>query len=136
MINGLFDRTVTVLQNTLDLRALRHKLISSNIANQETPGYKATDINFEQEIKRLGADSYSAGLQATDKAHRLSSSGRKPNPKIIDRPGDMEGYDHNTVGTDAEMARLSENSLMYSIAAKMLRSKFTTLMAAIKEGGR
>ncbi|MEK6531327.1 MAG: flagellar basal body rod protein FlgB [Deltaproteobacteria bacterium] len=136
MINGLFDRTVTVLQNTLDLRALRHKLIASNIANQETPGYKATDINFEREIKRLGSDSYATGLATTDKAHKISSAGRKASPKIVDRPGDVEGYDHNTVGTDAEMARLSENSLMYTIAAKMLRSKFTTLMSAIKEGGR
>jgi len=49
---------------------------------------------------------------------------------------EIEGYDRNSVGIEGEMAKLSENSLMYTISSKMIRSKFNLLMTAIKEGSR
>ena len=46
-----FDRTISVLENALDFRAERHRHLASNLANAETPGYRPTDIKFEEALK-------------------------------------------------------------------------------------
>lgn len=136
MSNGLFDKTISLLGNSLDLRAARHKLLSSNIANQETPGYHAVDINFEEELKKREGRSLSAPVERTNPAHLIPVRGTAGGPAVIERATDLESYDKNSVGIEGEMAKLSENSLMYNATAKMLKSKFNLLMTAIKEGGR
>lgn len=137
MIGGLFDRTIDLLGNSLDLRAQRQKLLSSNIANQETPGYRAVDIKFEDELRKKEAvTNGQAGvtLARTSALHIPGVSGIAGEPAVLDRATDIEGYDMNSVGIEGEMVRLSENSLMYATSAKMLKSKFNILMAAIREG--
>ncbi|HXI09499.1 MAG TPA: flagellar basal body rod protein FlgB [Thermodesulfobacteriota bacterium] len=136
MGNGLFDKTITLLGNSLDLRATRHKLLTSNIANQETPGYKAVDINFEDELKKRQASTTGSPLERTNPAHIVPVRGPGAGPVVFERATDIESYDNNSVGIEAEMAKLSENSIMYSATTKMLKSKFNLLMTAIKEGGR
>lgn len=137
MAGGMFDNTVGLLGNSLDMRAYRQKLLSSNIANQETPGYRAVDINFEQEMKKAEG-SMPAGQQlvGTNAKHMATGTPGGPVPVIVDRVTDLEGYDQNSVGIEAEMARLSENSIMYKTSVQMLKYKFSLLMTAIKEGGR
>lgn len=136
-MNGLFDKTMGVLHNSLDLRAARQKLLSSNIANQETPGYRAVDIKFEEELKkREGGPVAGAMLVSTSPRHITTGSGTASDPKVIDRATDIESYDKNSVGIEGEMVKLSENSLMYAVSSKMLREKFGMLMTAIKEGGK
>lgn len=137
MIKGLFNDTISLLENTLDLRAQRQKLISSNIANQETPGYKAVDINFEQELrKRTGGSANGSSLLRTSPMHMpVIREGEGP-PAVVERATEVESYDKNSVGIEGEMVKLSENAINYNMAIKMLRSKFSGLMNAIKEGGR
>lgn len=134
MIDSLFDRTIDVLGSALDLRAARHKLLASNIANQETPGYRAVDIRFEDEMKKNGGQEGGMALQRTSPAHILFVKGGPASPMAVDRATDAEGYDRNSVGIDSEMVKIADNSLMYNVASKMLRSKFSTLMTAIREG--
>lgn len=137
MTTGIFDKTIGMLGSALDLRAARQRLISSNIANQDTPGYKASDIKFEDELrKREGTASGVPVLVRTSAGHLPLSGVAAGEPRVIERAADTEGYDQNSVGIEGEMARLSENALMYSVASKLIRGKFTTLMTAIKEGGR
>ncbi|MBI5587543.1 MAG: flagellar basal body rod protein FlgB [Deltaproteobacteria bacterium] len=136
MGNGLFDKTISLLGNTLDLRAARNKLLASNIANQETPGYRAVDINFEDELRKKQGNALSAPLARTNTAHLIPIRGTGASPAVVERPTDMESYDRNSVGIEGEMVKLSENSIMYNASAKMLKSKFNLLMTAIKEGGR
>ncbi|HEY4706451.1 MAG TPA: flagellar basal body rod protein FlgB [Thermodesulfobacteriota bacterium] len=138
MTDGIFDKTIGLLGNAMDLRASRHKLLSSNIANQETPGYRAVDINFESELKkRADVSSTDVYLAGTNGRHLATGTGTSYNaPAVLDRATDLPGYDANSVGIEAEMSRLSENTLMYTVASKMLKSKFNLLMTAIKEGGR
>ncbi|CAG1065537.1 Flagellar basal body rod protein FlgB [uncultured bacterium] len=138
MAGGMFDRTINLLGNSMDLRANRHKLLSANIANQETPGYRAVDINFEQEMKKAeGSVPSGQPLAATNAMH--ISTGGGPSalvPTVVDRVTDLEGYDRNSVGIEGEMARLSENTIMYKTSAQLLKHKFGLLMTAIREGGR
>lgn len=138
MPGGLFDTTMSVLESALDLRAERHRLLASNIANMETPGYRARDIVFENELKRSTGDLTMAktALVGTNPGHIRTAGHSGGSPAVVYRATDLPGYDHNSVGVEGEMVRLSENSLMYSTAVKMLKSKFETLMTAIKEGGR
>jgi len=138
MAGGMFDNTINLLGNSLDLRAQRHKLLSSNIANQETPGYRAVDINFEQEMKKAEGALPSGQPLAATNANHISTGGRagQAAPVVVDRVTDLEGYDRNSVGVEAEMARLSENTIMYKTSAQLLKYKFSLLMTAIKEGGR
>ncbi len=140
MPDGLFDNTISLLGNSLDLRAARHKLLSSNIANQETPGYRAVDIKFEEELQKRSGKGAGQGdtevLTRTSPLHLSPVSGIGSEPRVLDRATEIEGYDRNSVGIEGEMARLSENALMYSVTSKLIRGKFMTLMTAIKEGGR
>lgn len=136
MSGGLFDKTISLLGNSLDLRAARHKLLASNIANQETPGYKAVDINFEEELKKKQGAILSAPVERTNNAHIIPVRGVGVSPVVIENATDLESYDDNSVGIEGEMAKLSENAVMYSATAKMLKTKFNMLMTAIKEGGR
>lgn len=136
MGNGMFDGTMNLLGSALDLRAARHELISSNIANQETPGYRSKDINFEEELKKRTGESGSVALAVTNAAHLDPTFGSGMKPLVIDRRTDIEGLDGNSVGIEGEMARMSDNTLMYTTAAKMLKSKLGLLMTAIREGGK
>lgn len=135
-MKGIFDNTIRLLHNTMDLRAARHKLLQSNIANQETPGYHAVDIDFDKEIKKAAAASGNGGIMRTNAGHLPIIPERGVAPKVAERPDEAEGYDGNSVGIEAEMVKLSENSLMYNTATKMLRSKLNMIMLAIREGGR
>jgi len=136
MAGGIFDSTVNLLGNSLDLRATRHKLLSSNIANQETPGYRAVDINFEQEMQKAEGSPVVGNLALTNAGHIPAGGPQGSSPAVVDRVTDLEGYDRNSVGIEAEMARLSENTIMYRTSAQLLKYKFGLLMTAIKEGGR
>lgn len=136
MSNGLFDKTISLLGNSLDLRAARHKLLASNIANQETPGYRAVDIKFEDELKKRQGGVLSSPLERTNPAHMITVRSTGAGPAVVERATDLESYDKNSVGIEAEMVKLSENSIMYNATTKMLKSKFNLLMTAIKEGGR
>ncbi|MCR4287271.1 MAG: flagellar basal body rod protein FlgB [Deltaproteobacteria bacterium] len=125
-----FDRTISVLENALDFRAERHRHLASNLANAETPGYRPTDIKFEEALK----NALPAG--ATHPGHIPIQAHDSGNLSPAYRATEFEGYDRNSVGVEAEMVRLSENTIMYSAVAKMLKGKFSLLMTAIKEGGR
>lgn len=132
---GLFDKTISLLGNALDLRASRHKLLASNIANQETPGYRAVDMNFEKEMKKASGSVPVSDISRTDPRH-IPIRGLNGEPRVEDRATEIVNYDQNTVGLEAEMVKLSENTLMYNASAKIIKGKFETLLTAIREGGR
>ncbi|OGQ01661.1 MAG: flagellar basal-body rod protein FlgB [Deltaproteobacteria bacterium RBG_19FT_COMBO_58_16] len=143
-MKSIFNSTINLLENTLDLRASRHRLLQSNIANQETPGYRAKDINFEQELKRVSSPAGAApeafpgtGMNGrTNSAHIPVITERGMAPRVIERSSGIEGFDSNSVGVEGEMVKLSENTLKYNISAKMLKGRLNMIMTAIKEGGR
>ena len=141
MVNGLFDSTFTTLGSALDLRAERQRLLTSNVVNQETPGYRAKDINFSAELEKRvggggGAGPRPAAYQTSHPRH-IPVMGRHggPVPSVFERASAIEAYDRNSVGVEGEMVRLSENTIMYNATAQMLREKFSLMMTAIKEGG-
>lgn len=110
------DNSIKILEKMLDVAAFRQKLLASNIANADTPGYKAKDINFQKEL---------------DKA----VSGEKDSYKIYEPATTMTNRDGNTVNLDIEMAKVAENTLIYNAAAQIMGMKMRMAKDVIK-GGR
>lgn len=130
----IFDKTIGLLGRALDLRTGRHQTITANIANQDTPGYKATEIRFQE---ALNAASGAAGipLETTHRAH-ISPDGPSSaaSPVPVPTSGGSPRLDGNTVNGEREMAKLAENTLMYNATVQMIAQKFRTLKDAIRGG--
>jgi flagellar basal-body rod protein FlgB len=101
------------LEQYLDLLSARQKLVASNIANVDTPGYRAKDIDFHFELESLTAG------QA---------------PHAIEAEGLAVKSDGNNVSMDREMRLLSENALRFQFTTQLLRSEIRDVRMAIKEG--
>lgn len=121
----LFDRTIDTLSKSLDLHLLRHSVISDNIANVETPGFKARRADFEQELQQA--------VDATETG-ALGPDIREVQANIIQDPSSERGQDLNTVDMDREMAAMTKNDVQYSAATQMINKKFFFLKYAIGEG--
>ncbi|MEE8422940.1 MAG: flagellar basal body rod protein FlgB [Thermodesulfobacteriota bacterium] len=133
----IFDKSIDVLAKVLDLRVVRHDLLASNIANQDTPGYKAIDLDFEGAFQTsISREKAKLFLAKTDKRHFPSSSSFSPDKdvKVIQRPSNDFRYDQNNVKADVEMAKLTENALLYSASVRVLTHKFRRLAQAIRGG--
>jgi flagellar basal-body rod protein FlgB len=109
----MIDPTSGGLEHYLTLLSTRQRLVASNIANADTPGYKTQDIDFESELQ--------AALGGTPAAREVS--------------GLVTKNDGNNVNLDREARLLSENALRFNIAANLLHSKLKIMKMAIEGGG-
>jgi flagellar basal-body rod protein FlgB len=137
-IQSLFDGTMATLQKSLNTGSLRHKVLTSNIANIDTPNYKAFEVVMEDVDKRDTLAKGPVELVRTRPRHlpgRHSSS----NPikiKTVDSSGNNFRADGNTVDLDKTMGKLAENTLMYRTAAQIIKKKFQGLKNAIQGGSK
>jgi flagellar basal-body rod protein FlgB len=134
MVDG-FDPIIGALNTSLNLRLTNQNVLSSNIANADTPGYKAQKLEFEGALREaLGTE---GGLKpvATDEKHIARKPTDPVNPEIYDDPNGVESLDGNTVDRAAEMAKLAENQLLYDASVEMLKRKLGMLKYSITEGG-
>jgi flagellar basal-body rod protein FlgB len=134
-IGTLSDQTLTLLQKVLDLRADNEKVISSNIANSETPGYAPARFKFEDQLKSaLKNNSFS--MQTTNTSHIPIGAGDMGSVKgTIVRERDTTGIgDQNGVSLDQEMLALSENELLYETAAQLIKKKLSIQKYIISGG--
>ena len=136
-MNGIqqFDTTMRLLQKVLDLRSANQEIISSNIANAETPGYAAQSFTFENQLKSAMSEN---GLRPvnTQPGHiPLAPVNLDQVAGTVSTSRDKTGIgDENSVSTDQEMIKLSENELMYEAATTMLNKKLSMLKYAINAG--
>jgi len=129
-IDALFDRTVPMLQKQMGLAKRRSEAIVSNIANAETPGYRAVDLNFAKELQEaLGQKSNS--LMKTSSKHMDISSASGSAHLLPDYSG-VTKPDGNNVDLDLQMGKLSSNAGEYGKAADMVRKKLQMVRMAIR----
>jgi flagellar basal-body rod protein FlgB len=131
----LFNFTHQLLETSMRVRAARHEVLSANIANADTPGYRPKDIDFAALMKSAAAEK---SEDATD--------GAAPKPLDIqamvyepEYPNDRHGeerLDGNRVSIDRQMALMSENSLGYEASLTLLSRALANLRYAISEGRR
>ncbi len=131
-----FDSSMKLLTKVLDLRSERQKVIGSNIANAETPGYSPAKFEFENELKAAINSTGSFNLQTSHPSHiPLGPSSFDLVKGQITRTPDQTGIgDENGVSVDHEMIELSKNEMMYETAAKLLKKKMSLLKYAISDG--
>ena len=125
---ALFSATIGWLEQGLRYAALRQQAIADNIANADTPGYKAKDVRFQAELERA----FRLEAKRTNPKH--FSFPNEQNGKIIVTTDTTVSYNHNgnSVDIDQEMSKLAENQIYYNALIERLNGKFTTLKTVIK----
>lgn len=139
MISQL-DQALSFQSTALKLRADRQQMLSANIANADTPNYKAVDFDFGRALAQAtGVQSASATpnsvqLATTSAAHNagttLSSSGLAL--QLQYRTPSQDSVDGNTVEMDAERAQFAENAVHYEAALKFLNGQIKTMLSAMQ----
>ena len=133
---NVLDQNMQLLSKVLDLRATKAQVISSNIANAETPGFSPSRFQFETDLANAIGHKKSIQLQTSDKAHIGIGPGNfnSVNGKIILEEEKSGIGDDNNVSVDQEMMALSENELLYETSAQLLKKKITLLKHVISGG--
>jgi flagellar basal-body rod protein FlgB len=123
----MFDRTVELMQDRLNLNSLNHKVISSNLANLNTPGYVAKELSFENTLRNAMED-HALPLVKSDSDHVDPTDSRMSmkSPEIVAT---------GAVDLDREMVNLSRNNVEYQYMVTMLNKKFAMMKQAISDGG-
>lgn len=133
------DKTMQALAASLKYRQLRQELISSNIANAETPGYKAKKIDFEEALSRALDTDDQMNMKVTDEKHFNVGNGGFKNlqPEVSEREDGIVSLDGNTVDRDKELAEMAENKIMYDASVQLLNKKIGLLKYAVgSDSGR
>lgn len=130
-----FDSTIQGLDSAMNLRLVNQNVISSNIANADTPGYKSKKVEFEGALRQaLGVDG-NLPMEGDHAGHIVASGSDPVSAAIADDTNGVESLDGNTVNRSEEMAKMAENQLLYDAAAEMLKRKLGMLKYSITEGG-
>jgi flagellar basal-body rod protein FlgB len=111
----MLDNVGAGIEQFMNLVSARQKLVASNIANADTPGYQTKDIDFQSELQS-------------------QLTGSKPN--VIEVSGLKNKNDGNNVDMDREARLLAENALRFSVASQLAHSEISTIRTAIQEGGK
>lgn len=136
----MIDDFLAVHANSLHLRAQRTRLLASNIANAETPNYKAKDLAFAEVLRDVGgpgagANSRRTGsglaLHTTDARH-VRNPGTSGTASIMFREPTAASLDGNTVDKDQEQARFAENTIRYQASLEFINSRVSGLIRALK----
>jgi len=133
---NVLDQNMQLLGKVLDLRATKAQVISSNIANAETPGFSPSHFQFEEDLANAIGHKKGITLQTSDKAHIGIGPGNfnSVSGKIIMDEEQSGIGDDNNVSVDQEMMDLSENELLYETSAQLLKKKITLLKHVISGG--
>lgn len=136
--NNLFDKTTSALGASINLRLLRQSVTSANIANAETPGYKAKQVDFEEALSRaLDTEGIRQMTESTGE-QLVTGPGSISRVKadVYDNPDINVTNDGNTVDLEREMVTLAENSILYKAALQLINKKMAALKYAVTEGNR
>lgn len=123
IFSKLFDQTTGLLERSLDIRTPRQRILSSNIANSETPGYEAKDIPFEKILESSMSQYSLLPLKQTHTNHL---------PGVMDTEIMAETVPGG-VNIDQEMAKLAENNLRFQAEVQALLKKFEALSNTISQ---
>ncbi|MBM4181682.1 MAG: flagellar basal body rod protein FlgB [Betaproteobacteria bacterium] len=131
------DKELAFIQSALNLRARRQEILASNIANSDTPNYKARDLDFRAALaSAMGAVGGSVALTKTSARHldAGASSGQAAGAHVKFRATVQPSLDGNTVDPDVERAHFTENALNYQFLVDRATSTFRTLGRALESG--
>lgn len=117
----MLDPLTRSLEHYMDLLASRQRLVASNIANADTPGYRTKDIDFASEMRAAMDGDQTPGYGGFQ-------------PRVEDVKGLAVKNDGNNVSLDREARMLAENSMRFNIATAMIKGDLRSMRMAIMEG--
>ncbi|MEZ0328870.1 MAG: flagellar basal body rod protein FlgB [Dissulfuribacterales bacterium] len=146
----LFGNTIDLLEKSIDLRVKRNTVLTSNVVNMDTPGYKAKDVPFNEIMARYMGKESSGFMWITNPNHidveaslppgttnaRHIPIGPEPGADPFHVSVSAERGTPNNVDIDREMAEIAVNNIQYQTAVQSLIKKFDGLRTAITEGGK
>jgi len=123
-----FDKALGVHPQALILREKRSEVLASNLANADTPGFKARDMDFQAILKQ---QSISSDIEATHSGHLLPQD-YQLNSNLLYRTPQQASLDGNTVESHIEHGKYAENSVQYQSSLRFINGRFSGLLTAIK----
>ena len=121
-------KQLTFFGSALNIRNKRNDIIASNIANAATPNYKARDINFLDEFKKVT----NTGEIKTTHSNHISTKNYNISGKAFYRDPVIASLDGNTVELSVEQMQFAENTMKYQTTLKFLNGKITKMISAIR----
>ena len=133
MLNRLTD-ALNFQTQALGLRSERQRLLASNIANADTPGYQARDMNFAQALREAtGASATGSGaMSATQAGHISPAAGARSDSQKLYATAAQTNLDSNTVDMDRERANFADNSVKYEATLRFINASVRTTLDAMK----
>lgn len=132
---GKLDAALQFQQDALSLRSKRQELLASNIANADTPNYKARDIDFAKALQQaqLGKGVDATALVKTSSAHLGAATGQTiAGVPVLYRSVQQGSIDGNTVDMDVERNQFLDNALRYEAGVTIIGAQIKNLLTAIQ----
>lgn len=127
----LADR-LSIYTQALSLRTQRHQLLASNVANGDTPNYKARDIDFSKAMQQAVAGRKGGFAMARTASGHLAGNPAGPGNGLVQFRKDVQSsVDGNTVDMDVERAQMAENAMQYEILTKLVGDRIQGMRTAI-----
>lgn len=131
------DNTLNFHHQALSLRTARQELLSGNVANADTPNFKAKDIDFSSVLQEKLAintnNIHKTELKITSPMHLSGSTEGIVNANTLYRVPLQPSADGNTVDMDVERTRFADNAIKYDASITFISNQFRNLLAAIQE---
>jgi flagellar basal-body rod protein FlgB len=128
------DNVPKAMKKSLDLMSTRQSVISSNIGNLDTPGFKASEIDFQGQLREALGSKGQLKLQATNEKHfgpKTSNIGSLAADPFEEE--DAAKSNGNNVDVDKEMAKMAENQIFYNAVIQLMMKRGSTVRASITE---
>jgi flagellar basal-body rod protein FlgB len=135
MTNAI-DRLFNLHQAALSARGYRSQVLASNIANADTPGYQARDVDFRAALgQAIGATGEQPTAMMRTSARHINASGTQDGTlaaPLVYRAVTQASIDNNTVDVNVERAQFADNAMRYEASLTFINSKIKSLLAAIQ----
>ena len=130
------DAALRFQQEALNLRAQRQEILAANIANADTPGYQARDIDFAAQLQKVmdrgRAAGGGVGLTLTSSRHIPARASGAPPLDLMYRTPDQPSLDGNTVDMDRERTQFADNSLQYQTGLTVLGGQIKSMLSVLQ----
>ncbi|WP_394133197.1 flagellar basal body rod protein FlgB [Marinobacter nauticus] len=126
-----FDKALGIHEHALQARVKRAEVLANNLANADTPGYKARDVDF-QAMMQKAQDSMTGFDMTTTHSGHMDTSSPGADGELLYRTPHQPSIDGNTVDAQAEQTRFMRNAMDYQASFQFLSSRFSGLTKALK----
>lgn len=135
MLNEMFANSpIPVLEQLVNFSQSRHKILASNVANIDTPGYKTRDLSTEQFQNKLKSAIGERDTAATTANYgSMSQIHVDPFDKVREGMNNILYHDQSNVGIEQQVAEITKNHMQHNLALTIINSQFRLLQTAVSE---